>query len=252
MLSLVRFIAAMVGSLLPRQYRSRWAWASDASLRGPTIASGLAEVAICLGLIIARYFWFFQWRLGTISAAALKKGGDAADQALGSMGAAFGMGFTTLVEYIFSPLTLLLIYFTIEGVLRLFAALVVDECVGTMPLTLVAWGLDRAGAARKERLLGARVPDEVQPCVGIAYDLVIASCRPKKNWDRLMTIEYQDQLYELFEKKKGFPPRPHIYQLRKHPPGKVIRGLHHYHREEALTEKERAALAKEAVTQKEK
>jgi len=130
--------------------------------------------------------------------------------------------------------------------------LVVDECVGTMPLYLVAGGLERAGAARKERLLGPRVPDEVQPCEGITYDLVIASCRPKKDWDRLITIEYQDQLYELFEEKKGFPPRPHIYQLRKHTPGKVIRGLHHYHPDEALTEKEKTGLSRTGAPQEEK
>jgi hypothetical protein len=187
-----------------------------------------------------------------ISDAALKKGAAVGTQALSPMAAAFGMGFTTLVEYIFSPLTLLLIYFSIEGALRLLAALVVDECTGTMPLYLLAWALERAGKARKERQFGPRVPDEVQHCEGISYDLVIASCRPKKNWDRLISIEYQDQLYELFEEKKGFPPRPHIYQLRMHPRGKVVRGIHHYQPDEALTEKERAALTKEPSAQQEK
>jgi hypothetical protein len=162
------------------------------------------------------------------------------------------MGFTVLVEYAFSPLTLLLVYFSIEGVVRLFAALSVDECAGTMPLYLIAWGLDRAGEARKERQLGPRVPDEVQHCKGISYDLVIASCRPKRGWDRLITIEYEDQLYEIFEEKKGVPPRPHIYQLRHHPQGKVIRGLHHYHPHEALTEKQRMALSREPAAQEEK
>jgi hypothetical protein len=241
---MVRFMAAMVMSLLPQHLRSRWAWTSDAGLRGPTIVSGLAESTFSLGLIILRYYTFFQWRLGMISVAALKKGAAVGTQALSPMAAAFGMGFTTLVEYVFSPLTLLLIYFSIEGVLRLLAALVVDECTGTMPLYLVTWGLERAGRARKEHQLGPRVTDEVQHCEGISYDLVIASCRPKKNWDRLITIEYKDQLYELFEEKKGFPPRPHIYQLRLHTPGKVVRGIHHYQPGEALTEKERAALTK--------
>jgi hypothetical protein len=51
MVSLVQFMAAMVVALLPRQYRSRWAWASEANLRGPTIFPGLAEAVISLGLI---------------------------------------------------------------------------------------------------------------------------------------------------------------------------------------------------------
>jgi len=248
--SLMRFMAGIVVALLPRQFRSRWAWATEATLRGPAIVSGLAETVISLGLVILRYFVFFQWRMGTIADAALK--GHAGDEALANTAAQFGMGFTVLVEYAFSPLTLLLVYFSIEGVVRLFAALSVDECAGTMPLYLIAWGLDRAGEARKERQLGPRVPDEVQHCKGISYDLVIASCRPKPGWDRLITIEYQDQLYELFEEKKGVPPRPHIYQLRSHPQGKVIRGLHHYHPHEAVTEKQRIALSKEPAAQEEK
>jgi len=250
MVSLVRFMAGMVVALLPRQFRSRWAWESEGSLRGPTIFSGFAETVISLGLIILRYFAFYQWRMGTIADAALKGGGG--DEALANMAAQFGMGFTTLVEYAFSPLTLLLVYFSIEGVLRLFAALSADECAGTMPLYLIAWGLDRAAKARKERRLGPRLPDEVQHCKGISYDLCIASCRPKPGWDRLITIEYEDQLYELFEEKKGAPPRPHIYQLRKLPPGKVIRGLHHYHPDEVLTEKQRMALSREPAAQEEK
>ena len=168
MISIMRFIAAMVAALLPRQWRSRWAWTSDASLRGPTIVSGLAETMVSLGLIMFRYYAFFQWRLRTIAEPVLKKGGDASDQALGSMAVAFGMGFTTLVEYVFSPLTLLLFYFSIEGALRLLAALVTDECTGTMPLYLVGWAMGRAGKARKERQLGPRVPDEVQHCEGIS------------------------------------------------------------------------------------
>jgi hypothetical protein len=132
MVSLVRFMAAMVVGLLPRQYRSRWGWASDASLRVPTICSGLAEAVISLGL---------------------------------------------------------------------------------------------------------------------KYDLVIASCRPKPGWNRLITVEYEDQLYELFDEKKGVAPRPHIYQLRKLSPGRIIRGLHHYHPDEMLTEKQRMALSKEAAAQ---
>lgn len=235
MASLVRFMAAMGVALLPRQYRSHWAWASEASLRSPTIFSGFAETLIALGLIIGRYLLFFPWRMGTIADAALKRGGG--DEALASMAAQFGMGFTVLVEYAFSPLTLLLVYVSIEGVLRLLTAWAVDECTGTMPLCLIAWGLDRAAKARKERQLGPRVPDEVQHCKGISYDLCIASCRPKPGWDRLITIEYEDQLYELFEERKGCRPRPCIYQLRELTPGKVIRGLHHYHPDEVLTEK---------------
>jgi hypothetical protein len=245
MASLLRFLVASVMVLLPRQYRRRWLWGSDESLRGPAIFSGLAEAGISLLLIIIRFFTFFPWRMGTIADAALKRA--AGDAALGSLAVQFGSGFTTLVEYAFRPLTLLLIYFTIEGTVRVFAAWVADECAGTLPLYVIAWGADRARAAWHELQLGPRVPDLVQHCVGISYDLSIASCRSKPGWNHLTTIEYRDEFYELYGQKRSGPPRPYLYQLRKLTPGRVIRGLHHYHPHEALTEKQRAALAKEAT-----
>ena len=243
MLSLVQFLAGVLLALLPRQFRSRLAWASEANLHGPAIVSGLAETAVSLGLIIYRYFLFFEWRMGTIADAAIKRG---AEEALGSMAVQFGSGWVVLVEYLLRPLTLLLIYFTIEGVVRVLAAGIGEECAGTLPLYLLASGLESLKKVWKEHRLGPRVPDLVQYCKGISYDLSIASCRPKPTWDRLMTIEYEDEFYELYEKKQGAPPRPYLYLLRKLTPGKVIRGLHHYHPDEALTEKQRKALARQA------
>jgi len=231
-------LAGMAASLLPAQFRNRWQWGSDANLRTATILSGAAEVGISLGAYMLGFLSFMQWRVGSLMGAGVTGGGmDKMNE-----GVAFGAGGVALVEYIFSPLSMLLVYFALEGGLRLFAALVTDECVGTLPLAVVGWIFERGGRAHKERQLGPRVVDEVQHCVGISYDLVIASCRAKQGWDRLVTVEYQDKLYELFDQKKGFPPRPYIYQLREHPHGKVIRGLHHYSPDEALTEKERLAL----------
>ena len=246
-MSLVRFIEAMVGALLPQQYRRRWAWTWEANLRAGGICSGLAEAVISVGLIFYRYFAFMEWRMGTIYDAALSRPGgrDMAGDA-----AVYGAGFTTMVEYAFRPLTLLLLYFTIEGVVRLLAAAVVDECVGTMPLYLLASGLDRLNQAWKERQLPPRVLDEVQICKGISYDLCIASCRPKPSWDRLLTIEYNDELYELFDEKTGTAARPYLYQLRKLTPGRIVRGLHHYHPDEALTKKRGRQLAQESAAQK--
>jgi hypothetical protein len=231
-------LAGMVASLLPAQFRNRWQWGSDANLRTSTILSGAAEVAISLGAYVLGFLSFMQWRVGGL----LGEGAKGAGQAQMGEAIAFGAGATAMVEYIFSPLSMLLVYFAVEGAVRLFAALVTDECVGTLPLAVVGWIFERGGRAKRDRQLGPRVVDEVQPCHGISYDLVIASCRAKPGWDRLVTIEYQDKLYELFDQKKGFPPRPYIYQLREHPNGKVVRGLHHYSPDEALTEKERLAL----------
>jgi len=249
MASLLQFLAASVVVLLPRQYRRSWPWGSDEGLRGPAIFSGLAEAVISLTLVIVRYFAFLQWRVGTIADAALKR--PAGDAALGSLPVQMGSGFVTLVEYALHPLTLLLIYFTIEGTVRLFAAWVAGECAGTLPLYVLGLGLDRAQAAWREHSMGPRVPDLVQHCVGISYDLSIASCRPKPAWNSMTTIEYSDEFYELYEQRTGAPPRPYLYQLRKLTPGRMIRGIHHYHPHEALSEKQRREIARQEMAQKE-
>ncbi|HUQ50387.1 MAG TPA: hypothetical protein VM056_06710 [Terriglobales bacterium] len=63
--------------------------------------------------------------------------------------------------------------------------------------------------------------------------LLIESCRPKK-WDTLLTISYEEQMYELESCAEQFPPRPFIYRLRRIPPNKLIRGIHLYRPEETL------------------
>jgi hypothetical protein len=228
-----RLLLDALVSLLPKSYRSRWAWATDADFRHATILSGIIEAVLCTGLYIGRYFYFIQYRIGTIADAATKRGGG--EEALATEAVQFGMGFTTLAEYVFSPLSLLLCYFAFEGTLRAFSAALTDDTPGTLPLHLLGWSIERVQAWRAEKALGPRVVDEVHRFTGISYDLGIASCRPKK-WGHLLTIEFEGEFYELYEEKRGVPPRPYLYFLRENPKGKVIRGPHHYHPEEVLRE----------------
>lgn len=230
---MVNLLLGTVVSLLPKPYRGWWIGSSTADFRRATILSGLFEAVGCLALYITRYFSFIQYRAGSIGEAAIKKG---AEEALGNPYAQFGMGYASMVEYIFSPLSLLLAYFILEGTLRVFSAALTEETPGTLPLYLVAWGIERVLAWRADRALGPRMVDEVHRFVGLDYHLGIASARPKKNWDRLLTIEFEDKLYELHEEKLGPPPRRYIYLLREISRGKVIRGIHHYRPDEDLPE----------------
>jgi hypothetical protein len=65
-------------------------------------------------------------------------------------------------------------------------------------------------------------------------DLVIASCRPKKEWHKLTSVAYQDEFFEIMDLQEGSPPRIFVYVLRKSPEGRVLRGIHHYDPEEVL------------------
>ena len=224
-----RLLLGMIVSLFPEQYRKWWSGAATEDFRVATILSGAVQAIGCFGLYIGRYLYFMEYRLGTISQAAVDKGALA-------VGASPAAGFASTVEYVFSPLSILLTYFTLEGALRLIAAVATEETTGTLPLCVVGWVIGRVQARQAERALGVPMEDEVHRFVGIDYDLGIASSRPKK-WDRLLTIEFEEKNYELYDQKLGAAPRPYIYLLKALSPGRLIRGLHHYRPDENLLEK---------------
>ena len=80
------------------------------------------------------------------------------------------------------------------------------------------------------------VPDTIERGDGTRYELRISSCRPKGNWDKWMTVMYEEKLYEIAAAELGQPPRPYLYLLRTKPESKVIRGLHRYDPNEVFQE----------------
>jgi len=228
------YAAGIFLALLPHRYR-RWLEVRGGShFAASAVASGLLQFLGCLGAFIGRYFLFRQQRMEQWVADAIARGGlDIAASASGQ----HVMGLATTVEYLIQPLTLLLLYFTFEGAVRLLAGLITGEVVGTLPLQGVSWLHGKAEARWAEWRLGPRIVDLVQKGDGTRYDLRILSCRPKKAWDRMMTIVYEDVFYELVGEERGPFPRQFIYLLRRIPEGKVIRGHHYYRPDEPLEPK---------------
>jgi hypothetical protein len=232
------FLVGWLCAFLPVRYR-RGFYVSPAA----ALWSGLSEFLPCLVLFIYRYFTFSTHQLagGTGSAmmGAASKGGDAA---------VMGSGLFMMVNYIFDPLTLLNLYFLVEGILRTSATIVTGEVVPILPLQLIAWGHGKLEDQYSELAAGPRIADEVErlPLTinagADAITLRIASCRAKENWTALTTIVYEDQLFELARQEKdGSKPsssRPFIYFLRKKPEWKIVRGVHNYDPEEVLSKTE--------------
>ncbi|MCI0354344.1 MAG: hypothetical protein L0099_04780, partial [Acidobacteria bacterium] len=130
---------------------------------------------------------------------------------------------------------LVVAYLMVEGMVRAGAAFITDEILPSLPLWLAARIQQRAQAKAAEATLGFRLPDVVEPVTGLPYDLRILSCRPKEKWkDKLLTIAYEEQFYEVLREERGPRPRQFIYLLRKAPESKVIRGVHQYHPDEPL------------------
>lgn len=223
----VHFLISALASFLPEQWRRRVAVGlSSAGV------SGAAEFVFCLGFIIYRYFAFMHMRMLASMDVMLKSAERAGETAI------MGSGFVLLLEYVIQPFTIILCYFTFEGVVRLVAAVVTQEIYPSLPLYLALLLQQKIEGVRQERALGERIVDEVRFVESPGVTLQIASCRPKKEWTALTTIVYQEQLYELVAAEHGSPPRPFVYVLRQKPEGKVIRGIYHYDPAEALAGKQ--------------
>ncbi len=228
--SIGRFPLAMALSFLPASWRRKLVRVDASDLRTPALISGILQIAACAALIALRYPAFVRNAMGAegmerAQLGAMEKGGETA---------VMGFGLVLLAAYLVHPVTLLLDYFCLEGVVRALAAFVTGEAVPTLPLVGAAWALGRTQAAAAEKALGPRIVDLVQTGDGSLYNLLIASCRIKEGWDRLMTVSYQEKLYEVTHHEEGPPPRRFLYHLRLKPEGKVVRGLYHYDPAEAL------------------
>lgn len=235
MINFFSFLIGIVLSLLPQKYRSWWEPASSVDFRRATMLSGGLQFSGCLFLLIHRYLTFFVQRVQELGGVATEAGHDTA---LASRTLQFGMGTVVTLEYLMKPLTLLLIYFGLEGLVRLGGAFITEELLPTLPLALAVRLQEKVQRRQAERALGPRLADLVERGGGKDFELRILSCRPKPTWDRLMTIAFEDEHYEVVKEESASPPRRFVYLLRKIPPGKIIRGLHHYDPKEPLREKE--------------
>jgi hypothetical protein len=81
---------------------------------------------------------------------------------------------------------------------------------------------------------GPRVPDELVRGAGqgAEFDLKICSCRPKQGWNADVTIEFENEWYELFKEDRGSRPRPYVYYLRKSSMTRPSSKLQRYERRE--------------------
>lgn len=225
-------IAGIFLTLLPAGWREGWLNHWRGNLRKSAVLSGALELLAAVALLIFRYQRYASAEMAKMDPrvllAAAEKGGESAIQSLGMM---------LLITYVMTPLSLLLIYLGLEGVFRLGAATVTGEIVGILPLVLVDKIFGMTGKYGQEMLKGPRIPDLVfQPDTGDGehYDLGVASCRKKPEWDHLITISYDRVLYEVAAQAKGRPPRSHLYLLRKAPVHKIVRHLHEYDPKEGL------------------
>ena len=215
--SAIQFILGVVVAFMPPRYR-----AAGARLREQGMVSGILQLLIAIGILVVR-FYIFSWR----RAAIIGPGVDTPSN-LPEVNANPGGGVFMMIEFVLQPLNMLLLYFFYEGLIRYAAANFSDQIVGTLPFYVVSGVHGLIEKAKYRRYVGELIPDEIFRGSGKAFDLKIYSCRPNLHWNPYMTVEFENEFYQMFKEEYGELPRRFIYYLRKSPPGFPVVVVDHY------------------------
>ena len=131
-----------------------------------------------------------------------------------------------VLEFLFHPLSLFLVYVALEGAIRFIGSLVTAEIVPSLLAFLffkLSGSTSRSISLRRQGPLVAdaldRLPDS---------RIRIASAAPKPGWNSSIIIGIDDQWFEVEREEHAQPPRPYVYVLRPAPPGKILRGYQEY------------------------
>jgi hypothetical protein len=224
-------------ALLPRRWRKAVFSRDMLPWRTFGILSGMAESLIALGALL---FWYSYSVTTWVS-----KGLDYALSQNAPTGITdHEVGFAALVLWATHPLTWLLAYFGVEGMVRLCATFT-DTTLGTFPLYVAEKIHAKITGYKPPVVLGApkfershvssymdtvrdkvmiarleRVADELFASQdGSEERLEIRSWRAKPEWDPPRVVRYEDRYYRLEESRRGAAPRPFVYKLRRLPAG---------------------------------
>ena len=212
-------LAAVFVSILPPQLRRWWPYEESSEFKTGALLSGLFQSVFCLVLHLFRYFAYFN---RTMPVMTLETAQTMATTTFG-----------TVLGYFFLPSSIVILYFAIEGGVRMFSAFVAQEPIGTLPLHLFFLIRDRVSRLLYRLNLPPLVADTVESGRGTAYDLRVLSCRPKA-WDRWTIIGYQDTFYSLIRAEQGPPELPFTYVLKKAPPWRLVVKPYRYDPQEVL------------------
>lgn len=220
------YLLGPIATLLPRRWREKVFQTTPNRLARATALSGIVEAILTLVALLAWYSIYV-----ALAGRAIASSHGAAD-------ASERVGLFAYLWFWLNPITWLVAYFGLEGVVRSTAALSTGESYGTLPLFLI----DSLG---RKLIRPARPPVLPLVCDEITTgdsrcDMKIASCRVKPEWKYPFTIRYEGAYFQVVaDIHLGAGPRPHVYSLRRLPPGEVARGLKEYRPTDVLSPSER-------------
>lgn len=208
-----------LATMLPRRWRVRALAAMPVQVSFAATLSGVLETVLAIAGLVAWYSIYV-----TLAAEAIGHSSAAIpDQS------ANRIGMFAVVWFWLNPVTWVVAYFILEGAARLLAGLVTGEAYGILPL----WALERIWRFTNRRRQKGKptlplVADEITPG-DATCDIKIASCRSKAGGKYPFTIRYAGAYFQVIASLDlTAGPRPHIYSLRRLPPGEIAGGLTDY------------------------
>jgi hypothetical protein len=218
-------------ALLPKRWRESLVSQEFLNWRSAVILSGLLEFTVALAAMVVWYSYSVTGRAEKAVYSAAEHGAHIAPGT---------EGFAAFAIMWLHPLTWLIAYFGVEGVVRLCAAFT-DTVLGLLFLFLLdkafirlspqkagelSYGVQfpqnhvvSAVAAVRQKLLQTKlpiVPDELCSSSNASGELLeIRSCRAIPGWTPPRVICYEGSYYSLETSAQGTPPRPFVYSLRK-------------------------------------
>jgi hypothetical protein len=216
-------------AIFPAPWRESLPFAKNVVWRRATAISGFAEAALAL---VAMMYWYTNamstWVENGVSVAL--------DGKMGPGVRPQDIGGAALIVWWMHPVTWLIAYFGIEGVVRLCAGAFGGNSCGILPLFLADKIIlgpfrqrkDGGGAtanvssfagAVSERVRTARlpeVPDELCFTKDESGEIMeVHACRRKQDWTPPRVVRYLDTYYRLEEDAGGSGARPFLYRLRR-------------------------------------
>lgn len=177
---------------------------------------GLAQVALCSFVLVTRYRHFFETRAQLWSSQ--MKGTPEWFQS--------GTAVLITFEFLLYPISLLLGYFLMEGLVRFAAGLITSEAIPTLPVWLGFKLIEFEQARKRARRLKLMPADQFELLT--EQRVRIRSALRKAEWNGSVTISIDERWYEIESEERGSAPYVYIYLLRPASPGKILRRLERY------------------------
>ena len=217
------YVKAVLVSLLPERYRATSLLQGSQQLWVATIVCGLFQASLSAFAFMSRFYAEIPAAMGQAGMAVLNtEKGPTMDE----MQVRLTTGVLGLAAFALHPLNIFLGYMVFEGMVRAFAAFVVGEVFGTLPLYVVSLIHSRLRPTKHQP--PASVPDEIQAPRDGTYDLHVLSGLAKREWTPYIAIRFRDELYILVGEESEEGPRPFGYRLRKNLPGQVLMRIREY------------------------